>query len=78
MIPEGYAKIAETQMLGTGGVTVSAYYNDGEGKVFFLIVDPPSASKYTLGPLESRVLPTFLNVLEDVIEMRGKPVRYIG
>ena len=69
LVPKGFEKIAESTLVGTGGVVIVAYQRDGEEKhIYFVVEDPLVTRKIALGPLPLRTLATLEAVLRDVLD----------
>lgn len=73
-IPEGYNLIAKTEMPGTSGTIVRAYFNPTEQKIFFsveyLAYSFEAQQKYmSFGPLPKATLEPLLVTIRDVLDM---------
>lgn len=66
-----YSQVAETCLIGTGGVTCTAYKGKNGQGIIFAVLDPirDRENPILLGPIAEYTLKTLDNVLGDVIDI---------
>lgn len=71
-IPPGYGLVAKTEMLGTGGTAVRAFFDPRTRRLIISITytEPEGQERVTfMGPVEMRHLQPLLQTLRDVMDM---------